>query len=125
MLPVDESARPAAIITAPIATQNLMPMRSASQPIAMPPSPVPTQTRAPARATTDRSVPSESWIGFSPTTTSSGAPYEIDRIASVTLAARQEARLSMLAGRSGTIVSGIAGISSSGTGYRRQAGMDC
>ena len=31
-------------------------------------------TSAPASATTERSVPNASWIGFSPTTTSSGAP---------------------------------------------------
>ena len=50
------------------------PMRSASQPIRMPPEPVPTQTSAPASASTERSVPSASCIGFMPTTISSGEP---------------------------------------------------
>ena len=36
--------------------------------------PVPTQTSAAASATTERSVPSAAAIGFSPTTTISGAP---------------------------------------------------
>ena len=40
----------------------------------MPPRPVPTQTSAPASAMTERSDASVAWIGFSPTTTSSGAP---------------------------------------------------
>ena len=61
-------------MTAPIVTVERMPMRSASQPIMMPPRPVPTQTSAPASATTERSVPNASWIGFRPTTTSSGEP---------------------------------------------------
>ena len=88
-------------------------MRSASQPIMMPPRPVPTQTSAPASATTERSVPRASWIGLRPTTTSSGAPYEIERMPSVRQAATHDARLSMLAARCGiTPVSGIAGISS-------------
>ena len=69
-----EIASPAAIITVPMLAVRRMPMRSASQPIRMPPTPVPTQTSAPASATTERSVPSASWIGFSPTTTSSGEP---------------------------------------------------
>ena len=74
MLPVEDSARPAAIMTAPMDAVKRMPIRSASQPIMMPPRPVPTHTSAPASATTERSVPSESWMGFSPTTTMSGAP---------------------------------------------------
>ncbi len=49
-------------------------MRSASQPMKMPPAPVPTQTSAPASATTERSMPSNSWIGFMPTTIRSGEP---------------------------------------------------
>ncbi len=49
-------------------------MRSASQPMKMPPAPVPTQTSAPASATTERSMPSDSWIGFMPTTISKGEP---------------------------------------------------
>ena len=40
----------------------------------MPPRPVPSQTSEAANATTDRSVPSDAAIGFSPTTTISGAP---------------------------------------------------
>ena len=51
-----------------------IPMRSASQPIRIPPAPVPTQTSAPANATTERSMPSDSWIGFMPTTIRSGEP---------------------------------------------------
>ena len=92
-------------MTIPMAMTERIPIRSASHPMGMPPNPVPTQTNEPARATTDRSVPNASWIVFSPTTISSGEPYEIDRIASVTAAATQEPRPSMLGGRSDMRVS--------------------
>jgi hypothetical protein len=59
---------------APMMTVRRIPMRSASQPMKMPPAPVPTQTSAPASATTERSIPSASWIGFMPTTISKGEP---------------------------------------------------
>ena len=65
----------------------------------MPPLPVPTQTRAAASATTERSLPSAIAIGFSPTTTISGAPYEIDRMQIASSAATQDARLSTLSGK--------------------------
>src|SRR5262245_57269641 len=84
---------------APIATVSRTPMRSASQPMKMPPAPVPTQVSAPASATTERSVPSASWIGFMPTTISSGVAKENDRIARTNQAVHHEALLSTLAGR--------------------------
>jgi hypothetical protein len=60
---------------------------------------VPSQTSDAAKATTDRSASREAAIGFSPTTTMSGAPYETERIAKVIDAATHEARLSMLPGK--------------------------
>ena len=84
---------------APIATVARTPMRSDSQPMKMPPAPVPTHRNAPASATTERSVPSDSWIGFMPTTMSRDEPNETDRIARINQAVRHEALLSMLAGR--------------------------
>jgi len=65
----------------------------------MPPAPVPTHRNAPAAATTERSVPSDSWIGFMPTTMSRDEPNDTDRIARINQAVRHEALLSMLAGR--------------------------
>ncbi len=73
-LPEADRARPAAVEIAPRLVVARMPMRSATQPISMPPRPVPTQTSAPASAMTERSDASVAWIGFSPTTTSRGAP---------------------------------------------------
>ena len=81
---------------APIVMVVRNPMRSASQPMKMPPAPVPIQTSAPASASTARSVPSVSCIGFMPTTMSNGEPKEMERMASVVQAARHEARLSTL-----------------------------
>ncbi|MBI2738719.1 MAG: hypothetical protein HYX38_19495 [Rhodospirillales bacterium] len=65
----------------------------------MPPAPVPTHRNAPASATTERSVPSDSWIGFMPTTMSRDEPNDTDRIAKINQAVRHEALLSTLAGR--------------------------
>ena len=84
---------------APIVTVARTPMRSDSQPMKMPPAPVPTQRNAPASATTERSVPSDSLIGFMPTTMSRDEPNETDRIARINQAVRHGALLSTLAGR--------------------------
>src|SRR5579875_2910675 len=97
-VPPAETTRPSAVITAPNITMRRTPMRSAIQPITMPPVPVPTQTSAAAKAMTERSLASEAAIGLSPTTTASGAPYEIDKIPIASVAASHEARLSTLSG---------------------------
>ena len=76
-------------------TVGRTPTRSATQPITTPPAPVPTQTKAPAKATTERSLSSAAAIGLSPTTTTSGAPKAIDRIAKASPAADHDARPSM------------------------------
>ena len=87
---------PAPIIVPPNSTTQRTPIRSASQPIAMPPQPAPMNVSPTASAGAERAAPNSSAIGFSATTTVSGAPYDTLSTTRETMATTQDVRVSTL-----------------------------
>ena len=93
--PKVDSARPAAIISAPNITVQRVPTRSAMRPITMPPTPEPSQASAEASAGIERVPPTSAAMSFSATAVIQAAPNDMPMMQSATEATTQDARLSI------------------------------